>query len=273
LDKAVDLYGQTLGQNKVYPGETVAPFAPLQTGAIAGAGNFANIYTDPQNVGQPLNAETGAATRGILSGQTGATPLSDTDINQFIDRGIRDPAYAQFERDKPLIDEAFAGPGFFGSGRSNAILDEARRVREGVNERSEAFRIGQLQRNQDIAEAKAGRTLSGLSEGRAFGSEPAKLAMQNLEIAASQVQGLKDLFGFGTAEQTQEQTELQGELAKWMDENEITDPENLSILLSLLGIGSQVSIGSSSGPGLGYTFASNAAGQGGQNFGSKLIPA
>lgn len=268
IDRAVDLYGQTLGQNKVFPGETVAPFAPLQTGAIAGAGNFQNIYTNPQTAGQPLATETGAATRGILTGQTGATPLSEADINRFTEEGIATPAYARFERDKPLIDEAFAGPGFFGSGRSNAILDEARRTREGVLQRSEAFRIDALRQNQAIEEAKAGRTLAGLSEGRAFGDTEARNAMQNLEIAASQVQGLKDLFGFGAAEQTQEQTELQAELSKWMDENEITDPENLAILLSLLGIGSQVSIGSSSGPGLGFAAISGAAGGAGEGLGA-----
>ena len=94
----------------------------------------------------------------------------------------------------------------------------------------------------------------------------AQEALNNLQIAATQVEGLKDLFGFGEAKQTQEQAELTAELEKWMSETGITDPENLSILLSSLGMSysSSTSSGSTTGAGLGYGMI-NAAGK---KFGS-----
>lgn len=267
INRATDLYGDTLGVNKVFTGDRVAGFAPLQAQAITGAGNFVNSFSQPQTVGTPLGPETGMATRSLLTGTAGATPLSDADVENFYQAKYFDPAQKNLrETTNPLIDEAFAGPGFFGSARSNARAKAATDLGDSLSAQRADLLFENQRRNQDIAEAKAGRQLGALSEGRAFGDTQARNTMQNLEIASSQVQGLKELFGFGAKEQTQEQAELQAELTQWLDENEVTDPENIAIILSLLNQSFSASVGSSSGPGLGFSMATAAAGGAAQGF-------
>jgi len=81
---------------------------------------------------------------------------------------------------------------------------------------------------------------------------------------------MSDLFGFGQAEQTQEQQELTAAIAKFAEENQITDPTNMAILLSLLDMNYGASSGSSSGPGLGYSVSTALAGGFGSGFGKQM---
>jgi len=69
-----------------------------------------------------------------------------------------------------------------------------------------------------------------------FGQVPAQEVQNNLQIAAQQLGGLNEIFGIGSAQQTQQQAELQSEIMKFAEENSITDPENLTILMQLLGL-------------------------------------
>jgi len=271
MDKTIELYGKTLGQNKVYGGQTVAPFSDLQTGALTSAKNYADFFATPMQVGTPLGSETGTAIKGLLAGTTGATSLSDADIQNYFTEKHYNPAMKNLKENvNPLIDEAHAGPGYFGSARSNARVKAATDTSDRLSEqRAQLFWDAQKQ-NQAIEEAKAGRTLSTLDPAMRYGDTEYRNTMQNLEIAATQISGLKELFGFGAAEQTQEQAELQAEFKKWLDENEVTDPENIAILLSLLGQNFSSSSGYSSGPGLGYTAVAGLAGGFGTALGTKL---
>ena len=80
----------------------------------------------------------------------------------------------------------------------------------------------------------------------AYGQLPAQEIKNNLSIAAQQIGGLNELFGIGSAQQTQQQAELQAQILKFAEDNQLTDPENLSILMTLLGLNYQTSSAKSS---------------------------
>ena len=68
---------------------------------------------------------------------------------------------------------------------------------------------------------------------------------------------------------TQEQREIQAAVTKFAEENQITDPQDMAILLSLLGMNYGAAENSSSGPGLGFSAVSGFAGGYGQGLGGK----
>ena len=117
------------------------------------------------------------------------------------------------------------------------------------------------QSNQALDEAKAGRTQAAVPQAMAYGQMPAQEIMNNLQIAASQLEGMEKLFGFGQAEQTQEQQELTMAMAKFAEENQITDPTNLAIIMSLLDLNFSTSSGQSeqTAAGLGYSLLNSWA--------------
>ena len=236
IARMMSLYGGDLGKNKTFEGERVAPFSDLQRDVLSGAENYADYFSTPQQVGTPLFKETDEATKGLLSGQTGAQPFTDQNVEDYFAKTYRDPAMKSLREDvNPAIDEAFAGPGFFGAARSQERVNAAQDTSDWLGEQRGALNWAALNRNQDLDEAKAGRTLSAVPMAMQYGNVPAQNAMDNLRIAATQVQGLGDLFGFGQAQQTQQQAELSAIWTKFIEDNQITDPETLSVLLSLVG--------------------------------------
>jgi len=193
----------------------VAPFSDLQRSVL-------NSMSSYGSTGPPLAGETGQTIKGLLSGQTGARKLEGEDIENYYKTAFVEPAmYNLRENINPAIDESFAGPGYFGSARSNARVDAAQDTSRWLGEQRGGLEWNALLNNQAIDEAKAGRALSTLGPAMQYGRQP-------IEIA-------KDLFGFGTAEQTQEQRVLEGEFQKFLDDNRITDPETINILMQLIG--------------------------------------
>jgi len=255
LTKALELYGKELGQNDtVYQGDRLAGFTDLQNTAINNAGNFANIFSQPNQVGTPLSGETGSAIKGLLSGDTGASKITDEQSNQYFSQKIQDPTMRMLKNDLlPTVDEGYAGGDFFGSARGKARDAVTTDVANNLTEQKASLDWNVLQNNQAIDEAKAGRTLGTLGSAMQYGQQPAQETMNNLKIAASQVQGLQELLGIGSAEQTQQQREIETAIAKFAEENQITDADNMGILLNLLGMNMKSSSGSESGPGLGYS--------------------
>jgi len=236
IEKMMNLYGDQLGVNNSYQGERVAPFTDLQRNVLSGAEGFLPTFSTPQTVGQPLSGETGSAISGLLSGETGAKKMSGDDVNSYFTDAIRNPAMQSLREDVlPGVDESFAGPGFFGSARSNARVDAVQDTTDWLGQQRAGLNWDVLNQNNAIDEAKAGRTLSALPAAMQYGNQPAQNAMNNLQIAASQVQGLGSLFGFGEAEQTQEQQVLTSAFQKFLDDNQITDPVVLNTLMQLIG--------------------------------------
>lgn len=238
LGEALKLYGPELGQGAdLWQGARVAPFSTLQQEAITGAGSFADYFAEPQQVGTPLFEETGTAVKGLLSGETGAKPLESQDVEDYFRGTIYEPTMGTLRRDViPGIAESFAGPGFFGSARSQAESEAYKETGERLGEQWSQLNWDVMRQNQALEEAKAGRTQTAVPQAMAYGQVPFQEIKNNLEIAAGQIGGLKDLFGIGQAEQTQVQAELEDEIMRFAEENALTDPENLSILLTLLGM-------------------------------------
>lgn len=261
LERAFDVYGPTLGQPpEIYPESRVTPFTPLQKGAVAGAGGFVDYFSEPQTVGTPLFKETGQATKGLLSGETGAKPLGPQDVESYFKGTIYDPTMKALREDVlPGIEESHAGPGYFGAARSHELSKAHKDTADWLGTQRAGLGWDVLQRNQALAEGKAGRTLATLSPAMAYGQVPAQEVRNNLNIAAQKIGGLGQIFGIGQAEQTQNQMELQDEIMRFAQENQITDPENLEILLTLLGMNfsRSSSTGTSTGPGLGYSAATS----------------
>lgn len=256
LAEALELYGPELGKGAdIYPESRVTPLSTLQTQAITGAGQFADYFSEPQTVGTPLFEETGTAIKDILAGETGAKPLGAQDVEDYFKGAVYEPTMKTFKEDTiPGIAESFAGPGFWGSGRSQEQAKAYEDVSADLASKRTALEWDVLQQNQALEEAKAGRTVTALPTAMAYGQVPAQQIMNNLNIAAQQIGGLNQIFGFGQAEQTQAQAQLQDEITRFAEENQITDPENMQILLTLLGLNFSTSSSSSTGtgPGLGY---------------------
>jgi len=269
LDRAFDVYGPTIGQPpEIYPESRVAPMSDLQQKSLTGAGRFVDYFSEPQTVGTPLFEETGQAAKGLLSGETGGKPLGRQDVEDYFKGAVYDPTMKGLREDViPGISEAHAGPGFFGSARSQEISKAHKDTADWLGTQRTGLEWDVLQSNQALAEGKAGRSLATLSPAMAYGQVPAQEIRNNLEIAASKVSGLSQLFGFGQAEQTQAQAELTDEIMKFAEANQLTDPENLEILLTLLGMNFSRSVTKQEGAGLGYSAVSAFAGGAGQGAG------
>jgi len=247
LANMLALYGPQAGINEnVWQGQRVTPFSNLQSTAVSGAGNFADIFSQPTQVGTPLFQETGTALKGTLAGTTGAQKMGTQDVQDYFKATMYDPTMTSLREDVlPGIDESFAGPGFFASGRSHARQEATTDTRDLLAQQSAQLQWDVFGQNQAIDEAKAGRTLAAVPQAMQFGQVPAQEVQNNLQIAAQQIGGLNELFGIGSAQQTQQQAELEAEIMRFAEENAITDPENLAVLMGLLGL--NFSSGSSKG--------------------------
>lgn len=271
IDKALDVYLPELGKGAdIFPDKRVTPFSTLQQKSLTGAENFADYFSEPEKAGTPLFGETGQAAKGLLSGRTGGQPITEQQTADYFGRAIYDPTMKNLRQDViPGIAESFAGPGFHGSGRSQEESRAFKDTADWLGTQRAGLEWDVMQSNQALAEGKAGRSLATLSPAMAFGQIPAQEIRNNLEIAASKVSGLSQLFGFGQAEQTQAQAELQDEIMRFAEENQITDPENLEILLALLNMNFSAGRSTSGGPGLGYAATTSFLGGFGQGAGQQ----
>jgi len=264
LADMLKIYMPEAGKNKnVYQGDRVAPFSALQTSALDSVGNFTDYFSTPTDAANPLFGETGTALKGLLSGDTGAKAMTAQDTADYFKGAIYDPTMKTLREDvNPATQEAFSGPGFYGSARSQALQKNAIDTADTLNTNRANLNWNVLQNNQALEEAKAGRAVTAVGQGMQYSQLPAQQTAANLANAASQLGSLGTVFNFGQTEQTQEQSELQAQIAKFAEENQITDSENLQILLSLLGMNfsTTTSSGQSLGKGLAYSWVSPTGG-------------
>ena len=224
--QALDIYGPTLGQGQVsFPGERVAPLTPTQTQATDVQG-FLDKFSPYRDM--PMFGEGQAALSGILSGKTGAAPITPEATEQYIQGAITDPRRKAFERfERPAIREEFAGPGFWGSARAKAVGERSQEMEDWIGEMGAQTRWDVEQANRQIEEAKAGRSLAGIGEARAYAGEPTREATARLA-------GRAGVFGLSSEQQAQQQREINNAIQIFAEEQRITDPENLEILMQLL---------------------------------------
>lgn len=236
LAKALSVYGPQLGQNnKVYQGDRVADFTGLQDKSLGEASKLLPLFSGNQSVDTPLFKETGNSIAGLLSGETGASKITQNDADKFFKGNIYDPTMRTLKQDLlPTVDEGYAGGNFFGSAKGKARDKVSTDVASTLISQKADLDWNVLQNNQAIDEAKANRTLSAIPQAMNYGQMPAQETMNNLKIAAGQVAGFGTLFGFGEAEQTQEQMELQASMGKFFEQNEITSPQDMAVIMQLL---------------------------------------
>ncbi len=262
VDELLDLYLPRAGQGAdIFPSDRVTPFSQLQERAVGGAANFADLFSQPQTAGMPLFGETKEALSGALAGTTGAQPFTAADTSDFFERAVRQPTMKGFREDViPGIQESFAGPGFFGSARSQELSKATQDVNFQLGSARAALEFDVLGRNQQLREAAAGRAITAIPQAQAFSRLPAQNIQDNLGIAAQQLGGLQSVFNFGAAEQTQAQSELQDAIIRFAEENQLTDPEDLAIIMGLLGLNftQRTSTGAGVG-GIGNQFLSSFA--------------
>lgn len=263
LIDTLKLYMPTLGQNTVYQGNRIAGMTPVQQGVLDSASNFLSLFSTPQQVGTPLSGETGNAIKGLLGGELGAEYISPEQTEKYFKASIYDPTMYALKNDTlPTIDEGYAGGNFFGSGRSNAREKAVSDTARSLSEQRADLNWNVLGKNMETAESKAHRSLSTLGSAMQYGQQPAQATLNNLQIAAAQLGGLGEMFGIGQEGQTQEQKEIESAVAKFAEENQITDPTNLAIILSLIGQTMSTSQTQTKNPGLGAQFLGSVFGGG-----------
>lgn len=253
------VYKPKLGTGaNVYPGERVADLTGLQTGAIGAGNNYLGTFSNPATQSNPLMAETGNAIGGLLAGTTGAQKITPEQTQQYYEGNIKNPALQTLKQDiMPAIDVGSQGGDFFGSNRAKGQIKAGTDVANQLTQQKANLDWNVLQNNQALDEAKAGRTQSAVNQGMTYSRLPAQQSLDQVNTAMAQVGGLKDLFGIGSAQQTQAQNEIVADIAKFAEDNQLTDPDSLAVLMSLIERNFSASTGSASGSGagLGYEIA------------------
>lgn len=238
FNKLLDLYGPQAGVNKnIYPGDRVADFTPLQNTAVSMANNYADIFSTPKTVGTPLFTETGNAINDLLSGKAGAQKTTPEQVNQYFTERIQAPAMKLLEEDLlPAVDEGYTGGNFWSAARGKARDKMTSDIADKLIEQRSQLEWDTNLANQNLDEADAARMLSALSPAMSYGQMPYQEALHNLTLASGGMSGLANLFGMGSSQQEQQQKEIDAEIGKFTEEHQITDPDNLAILMNLLNM-------------------------------------
>lgn len=235
-----DVLAAFTGQGRIgtgqtsFTGEQLAGFNPLQQSILSNLGAFQGLFDPDQPI--PFAGESGAALTGLLSGERGAQPIS---VEDFIREAIVAPREQQFEQfTAPLIREEFAGPGFQSTARARAVGLAGERLQEEIGAESGATRFAAEQFNRQLQEQQAQRALQALGPALQFAGLPTALA-------TAQLGGQQALLGFADVETRQRQAEINVEIQRFAEANRFMDPEDLSTLLALLGLGFESSTATS----------------------------
>ena len=221
LDDLLNLYGPRAGANQVYSGERVAPLSGATQTALQGVQNYANQFASMPPL--PTYQQAGQALGGLLTGQTGAEPFNPKSIDNYYRQAIEQPAMQQWsDYIKPEIQEQYAGPGYWSSARANAVTEGSEDMQQWLGAQRAQLEWDTLQSNRNIEEAKANRALSAVGQATAYPS--------------AGLQAIGQVANLAGISQQQAQAEINASIQKFAEENRLTDPEDMQILLSLLGM-------------------------------------
>lgn len=264
LKKALDVYLPTLGQGQqVFQGERIAGFNPQQMEALDIKG-FLDAFA-PQ-FDMPLYGETGRTLGGLLSGEYGAQKYSPESASRLFSQIYENPAFKTFsEKTLPGVQEAYSGPGYWSGSRARGETEAAQDLADTLGQRRGEFEMAIEEANRNIDEAKANRMLGAVPLAQQYGFMPTQESLARL-------QGRGALFDFATQEQNLRQQQINAAIQKFAEENRITDPENMQILLALLGLnyGTATSTSTGTSAGLGYEGLSSLFGSLGKGLGEKM---
>jgi len=243
LKKVLSTYGPTVGQGQqVYQGPRTADFSPQQK-ALTNVEGYQDAFN--ANRAMPLFGETGTAIADAMSGKSGAQPLSMQQAGQTFQDTRVNPAMENFQRyTTPGITEQFAGPGYWGAARGQALSQAGTDVAKGLNTDRSSFLWDVENANRQITQQNADRQLQATNQGMQYGQLPTQEAQARLT-------GQTGAFNLASAEQQQRQAIIDEEMTKFAEANRITDPESLQVLMTALGMNYTFSWGKQSSSGLG----------------------
>lgn len=241
-----------------YPGEWVSPYSPEQKATLSTIGKYTDVFSPGE---MPLFGETGETIARTLRGEGGAGPITPEQTESYYKRVFEEPATRAFTKDiRPTIREAYAGPGYWSSARAEAETEGAEDLWKYLGTQRGNLEWDVMQTNRAAEEAAAQRAIGAVSPAMTYAGLPTEEALTKLGGAG----GVFQMLG---AEQTQRQAVINAEIEKFLAEQRITDPEDLEIIMALLGQPYGTSIGTSSGPGLGYAATQAFLGGAGQGLG------
>jgi len=207
-----------------------------KTGAQTQAIDKAISIYSPR-VGQGANVFPGERVAGPTPTQRGVFDFAEGGgfitspeaTNEFFESTTRAPALKSLRQDTiPAVREAFSGPGFWSSARATA---EAKATQDAIDDLN--VRRGVL----DFETLEANR------------------------------RGAVQALGVGGVEQQLDQQAINAEMQKFAEEHQITDPQDLAILMNLLGISVPVSTREQKDAGLGAQNIGGIAGAAGAVIG------
>jgi len=259
-------YASYLGQGMPsYGGERVAGLTPTQTDIFATLPGFAQTFGDigsTQGVLQPQLEQTAGS---LLRGEMGAQPITPEQETAYFGSAIRDPRMKEFQQTElPGIQEAFAGPGYWGSARAGEVAEAYGDVGDWLGQQRAGLAWDTAARNQQIQEAQANRALGAIGPSMAVDQAP-------LTRSLGALGGMGATAQLAGGEQAQAQAMINADMQRFAEENQITDPQVLEALAMLIGQSVNVGKVTQSGAGLGYTAVASAAGGAGQAYGTSLF--
>ena len=261
LQQMLDVYGPSIGQGQnIYGGERLAPMGGTQTAALEQGGQYLDMFAPGGQI--PLYGETGDALRGTLAGTTGAQQITPQQTSDYFQRAIQAPSdYRWQDTDKPLLEEQYAGPGYWGSARAGAVTKAGQERSNWLGEQRAGLEWDTLGRNQQTQENIANRQLAATPQAMQYGQQPQQQNLQNLAATQS-------IYGFAGAEQQQKQAEINVAMEQFAEQFREIDPEIFDRLMSLLGLSYSSGSARSWGEGLAYGALAGAAQGAGQGAGA-----
>lgn len=253
-EKLLETYMPMVGKGaeKVYQGERVAPMSAEQQGLI---GQNYNLVQQLLGQGEmPLYGQTGQTLTDLLTGQVGAQPITPEQTEAYYKRVYEEPAQYNLKQNIiPATQEAYAGPNYWSGARAKAQTQATGDVYRQLGEQRGALDWATQLQNQQLAEQQANRQLSAVSPAMTYGVLPQ-------EQLLSQMAGLQQGYGMAALPQQQEQAVIQAQMQKFAEENNITDPDDMAIIMGLLNLNFQYSKSRSFGEGLGYSILGSPQG-------------
>ncbi len=235
----------------VYEGTRVAPLTEQQK-AMTDTSAFSGVFDPYQNT--DLYNQGTTALSGIVSGTSGAQPYTDTQMANRWATAYK-PQYDIMQgEDVAATRNEMGGPGtYWGNARSKQLQDVREKWNAQMRPAYAQYMAGMEDRNQQIAQQKLANSLAGISATPEYEAAP---TTQNLQRLGGRQAGLS-LAGIT---QQQQQNEINAAMTKFVEENQITDPQVIQVMLQLLGQGAQSATS-------GNPFAASLANQLGKSSG------
>ena len=229
LEDLLGLYSGEIGTGQQsYTAPRIAPLTADQQAATGGLGSYIGQFKatpDPATY-----ANMGSSLQGLLTGESGASAYTPQAIDNYYRESIEKPAMQQWgQYIKPGIEEQYSGPGYWGSSRAKAVTEGSRDLGNWLGSQRSELEWNAGQANRQIEESKANRALSALTPAANYLQTP-----QN--VAGASLQGLSQVATLSGLNQQQAQAEINAAIQQFAEENRLTDPEDMQILMQLLGM-------------------------------------